>query len=145
MDSELRPEVTPAVIASATRSAAATRTVIGVIRSAAGHSGPPHACSLLRHLSLPLLATHLPRIEPDPPNLPSRSRAREHAMRTELSRAVNGVAIDESSTATPQVRQGGWSGASRLARPLEILARERPPGRATGRRRSLRARPSSSS
>ena len=38
----------PAVIASATRSVAATRSAIGVIRSAAGHSGPPHAstCSV---------------------------------------------------------------------------------------------------
>jgi hypothetical protein len=34
-----------AVIASATRSVAATRTAIGVIRSAAAHSGPPHVSS----------------------------------------------------------------------------------------------------
>jgi hypothetical protein len=34
------------------------------------------------------------RNEPDTPNLPSRNRAREHT-RTKLSRAVNGVAIDE--------------------------------------------------
>ena len=92
--SELGPEVTPAVIASATRSVAATRSAIGVIRSAAGHSGPPHASSCSVTSARLSLAMHLYAQRAGHRTYPVETEPRAHT-RTKLRRAVNGVAIDE--------------------------------------------------